>query len=85
MKILLKKFMRRAHNRSGFTLVEVMVVGVILGVLMLAFTAYMYQQARQNQAMVEKNTYDQTANSVINAAGQVDTAEASEALTIDQI
>ena len=46
---------KKLLSSDGFTLVEMMVVGAILSVLMLAFSAYMFQQAKQNKQQEAKH------------------------------
>lgn len=81
----MKAFLKRLKSNDGFTLVEMMIVGAILSVLVLAFTGYMYQQARQTKSMSEKQSYNQLKANVLNATTQPDTLTASEAITFDNL
>jgi prepilin-type N-terminal cleavage/methylation domain-containing protein len=69
---------KRLSNQNGFTLVEMMIVGAVLAVLMLAFSAYMFQQAKQNKMAETKQTYTQLKANVLNASSQTDSLSASE-------
>jgi len=66
-------------------MVEMMIVGAILSVLILAFTGYMFQQAKQTKAMGEKQSYNQLKTNVLNASAQPDTLTASEAITFQNL
>lgn len=71
---------KKKMNSKGFTLVELMVVSAILSVLMLAFTGYMFQQAKQTKASENKQNFTQLKASVLNAASQPDGLTSSEVL-----
>ena len=43
------KILKTLKSNQGFTLVELMVAGVILAVLILAFASFFYQQSRQTK------------------------------------
>jgi len=73
------------RNESGFTLVEMMIVGAILSVLMLAFSGYMFQQAKQNQVAQSKQNYTQLKANVLNAASQSDTLSSSETIQFSNL
>lgn len=72
-------------SRAGFTMVEMMIVGAILSVLMLAFSSYMFQQAKQNKNQETKQSYTQLKSNVLNASSQIDSLSTSEAVTFDQV
>jgi prepilin-type N-terminal cleavage/methylation domain-containing protein len=78
-------WLKRLKSNDGFTLIEMMIVGAILSVLVLAFTGYMYQQAKQTKSMSEKQSYNQLKANVLNASAQPDTLTASEAITFDKL
>jgi prepilin-type N-terminal cleavage/methylation domain-containing protein len=70
-------------SEAGFTLIELMIVGVILSVLMLAFTGYMYQQAKQTKNQETKQTYNQLKSGVLDASSQAESLSQSESLQFD--
>ena len=74
-------FQKRLRNESGFSLIETMVIGTILVLMMVAFTSYMFQQARQqrNQATFENIT--QLKSNLVDQASQPDMIINSEQLT----
>lgn len=72
-------------GNEGFTLIEMMIVGAILSVLMLAFTGYMFQQAKQNKTQESKQSYTQLKSNVLNASSQSDSLSSSEAVTFSNL
>ena len=76
----MNSFKKSLNNQSGFTLIEMMIVGGILAVLMLAFSAYMFQQAKQSKVAESKQNYTQLKANVLNASSQADSLSSSETL-----
>jgi prepilin-type N-terminal cleavage/methylation domain-containing protein len=79
----LKQFKRTVSSEEGFTLIEMMVVGAIVSVLMLAFTGYMYQQTKQGKNNEAKQTYTQLKSGVLEASSQAESLSQSENLQFD--
>ena len=65
-------------NQSGFTLVEMMIATVVLGILMLGFSTYLFQQNKQSKAREVNENFIELQNSVLNSAGQTQNLSASE-------
>ncbi len=72
-------------GNDGFTLVEMMIVGAILSVLMLAFSGYMFQQAKQNKVAESKQNYSQLKANVLNASSQADSLSSSETMQFSNL
>jgi len=72
-------------SQSGFTLVEMMIVGGILSVLMLAFSGYMFQQAKQNKVAESKQSYTQLKANVLSASSQADSLSSSETMQFNSL
>ena len=72
-------------SRQGFTLIEMMVVGIILSVLMLGFSSYMFQQARQGKTQENKQNYTQLKSNLLNTSSQSDSLTASESLKFSDL
>jgi prepilin-type N-terminal cleavage/methylation domain-containing protein len=72
-------------NQSGFTLIEMMIVGGILSVLMLAFSGYMFQQAKQNKVAEAKQSYTQLKANVLSASAQADSLSSSETMQFNSL
>ncbi len=72
-------------NEDGFTLVEVMIVSVIMGVLMLAFTSYMYNQSKQSKQQENRQNYSTLKTSVLDASNQTDSISRSEQLQFNSL
>lgn len=70
-------------SEEGFTLMELMIVGGILSVLMLAFTGYMYQQVKQGKNQEAKQTYTQLKTGVLEASSQSESLSQSENLQFE--
>ncbi len=81
----MKSLLKVMKSNDGFTMIEMMIVGAILSVMVLAFTGYMYQQAKQTKAMGEKQSYNQLKTNVMNATTQPETLTASEAITFQNL
>ena len=79
------KFKKALSNENGFTLVEMMIVGGILSVLMLAFSGYMFQQAKQNKVAESKQSYTQLKANVLNASSQADSLTSSETIQFNSL
>jgi prepilin-type N-terminal cleavage/methylation domain-containing protein len=79
------KFKNPIANNDGFTLIEMMIVGGILAVLMLAFSGYMFQQAKQNKVAESKQSYTQLKANVLNASSQADSLSSSETLQFSNL
>jgi prepilin-type N-terminal cleavage/methylation domain-containing protein len=69
-------------SEQGFTLIEMMIVGVIVAFLMLGFSSYMYQQAKQGQNQSNKQNYTQLKSNVLNTSAQSDSISQSENMTL---
>ncbi len=80
----MKAFTKVLSNK-GFTLVEMMVVAGILSVLMLGFTGYMFQQAKQNKVAEAKQSYTQLKSNVLNASAQPETLSSSETMQFSEL
>jgi len=76
---------QRLSSQEGFTLIEMMIVGVILAVLMLAFSSYMYQQAKQTKNQESKQTYTQLKTDVLDASSQAESISQSENLQFQDL
>lgn len=72
-------------NSKGFTLVEMMIVSAIIGVLMLAFTGYMFQQMKANKELSNAQNTTALKGGVIEAAGQAESLSRSEALEFQNL
>lgn len=81
----MRKIIAKFLNQKGFTLVEMMIVGAIMSVLMLAFSGYMYQQARQNQNQMTKQNFNQLKSSVMATTTQSDSLTTSETAEFDDL
>ena len=79
------KALQKLNSNDGFTMIEMMIVGAILSVLMLAFSSYMFQQAKQNKAQEAKQSYTQLKANVLNASSQADSLSSSEAVTFSNL
>ena len=80
-----RRFVAKSLSEQGFTLVEMMVVGSILSVLMLAFTGYMYQQSKISKAAETKQSFNQLKANVLNASAQAETLSSSEILQFSNL
>jgi prepilin-type N-terminal cleavage/methylation domain-containing protein len=78
-------FKKVLSSQSGFTLVEMMIVGGILSVLMLAFSGYMFQQAKQNKVAESKQSYTQLKANVLSASSQADSLSSSETMQFNSL
>jgi|GEM_PF-2015124 len=76
---------QRLSSQEGFTLIEMMIVGVILAVLMLGFSSYMYQQAKQTKNQESKQTYTQLKTDVLDASSQAESISQSENLQFQDL
>jgi prepilin-type N-terminal cleavage/methylation domain-containing protein len=72
-------------SEEGFTLIEMMIVGAIISVLMLAFTGYMYQQTKQTKNQEAKQTYTQLKSGVLDASSQAESLSQSENLEFEHL
>ena len=75
------KILKTLKSNQGFTLVELMVAGVILAVLILAFASFFYQQSRQTKQTEIRQNYNQLKASITTVTGNVDTLNQSQYLT----
>jgi type II secretory pathway pseudopilin PulG len=71
---------KKIRSDSGFTLIEMMLVGGIMATLMLGFTGYMYYQSKTNVNQVSQQNYNFLQKNILQAAGQADTLSRSENL-----
>ena len=78
-------FKKTLSNNQGFTLIEMMIVGGILSVLMLAFSSYMFQQAKQNKVAEAKQSYTQLKANVLSASSQADSLSSSESMQFSNL
>jgi len=79
------KGLKLIKSNDGFTMVEMMIVGAILSVLMLAFTSYMFQQAKQNKVQEAKQSYTQLKSNVLNVSSQSDSLGSSATVTFSNL
>ena len=70
----------KANSEQGFTLIEVMITGVIVAIMMIAFSGYMFQQAKQTQSQQTSQNYSQLKSNVLGNSSQAESVSASEGL-----
>ncbi|MBC7397286.1 MAG: type II secretion system protein [Bdellovibrionales bacterium] len=75
----------KLKSNHGFTLVEMMVVAAILSVIMLAFTGYMFQQAKQGKVAESKQSFINLKANVLNASSQPESLSSSETMQFSQM
>ncbi len=72
-------------SNDGFTMIELMVAGVILALLMLGFSSYMFNQSKQAKQAETKQNYSQLKSNLLNVSSQSDSLTASESLTFSNL
>ena len=72
-------------SNEGFTLMELMIAGIILAVLMLGFSSYMFQQSKQAKMQETKQSYTQLKANLLNVSSQSDSLTASESLKFSDL
>jgi prepilin-type N-terminal cleavage/methylation domain-containing protein len=65
---------------SGFTIVELMVVLVIISLVSVSFAAYLYQQSNLTAANQYKQNFSSLQNTVLNCASSSNCIQQSENL-----
>lgn len=70
---------RVLNNQSGFTLVELMITAAIIGILMIAFTGWLFQNMQQTKDANNTSVYNQLTGGVKDAAAQAEAVGKSEA------
>jgi len=75
----------KTGSEAGFSLIELMVAGAILGVLMVAFSGFMFQQLKQNKDQQNKQNVNQLTSSVLDTTSQSESISKSEDLQFDNI
>ena len=75
------KSLKILKSNEGFTMVEMMVVGAILAVMVLSFTAYMYNVSKQTSQAKVRSDYNALKASVTTVTANVDTLNQSQYLT----
>ncbi|MBS1960314.1 MAG: type II secretion system protein [Bdellovibrionales bacterium] len=71
---------RILKSEAGFSLVEMMVVAAIVGILMLAFTGYIFQQMKATKEQANNQSYTNLKAGVMDASTQAEALSRSEAL-----
>lgn len=71
---------RILKSQAGFSLVEMMIVAAIIGILMLAFTGYIFQQMKQTKEQANNQSYTNLKAGVMDASTQAESLSRSEAL-----
>ena len=73
-----KKKIKFGLDDSGFTLVELLISASILLVIMLAFSSYLYYQAKLNNTARNKQNMVNLESTIMNAAGNEDAIKQTE-------
>lgn len=71
-------FKRILKSQAGFTLVEMMITAAIIGILLVAFTGWLFQNMRQTKDLSNTQSYSQLTGGVKDAAGQAEALSKSE-------
>lgn len=66
-------------SQDGMTLVELMVAGAIVAIVLVAFSGWLFQNARQTKDLNNTQSYSQLVGGVKDAASQAESVSKSEA------
>jgi prepilin-type N-terminal cleavage/methylation domain-containing protein len=72
-------FKRVLQSQAGFTLVEMMITAAIIGILLVAFSGWLFQNMRQTRDLNNTQNYSQLTGGVKDAAAAAEALSKSEA------
>lgn len=70
-------------SQDGFTLTELMITAAIVGILLVAFSAWLFQNARQTKDLNNTQSYSQLVGGVKDATTQAEAVSKSESASFD--